>query len=135
MFFRKKKQYPLPKFPDTVIPTFRNMCEALPVEKLDELKAELDVCVDRLEDAARNNSNLNISLARQIAQRCDYLIQQYPGYARKKQELVIGAVHYFAIADDPFPEEEFATGFDDDARVMNHVLEALGIDNWYLDTP
>ena len=132
MFFRKK-EHPLPKFPDTIIPTFRNMCEALSVDKLEDLKAELNACVDRLEEAAHRNPNLNISLARQIAQRCDYLIQQYPEYSKRKQGLVIGAVHYFAIADDPFPEEEFATGFDDDARVMNHVLEELGIKNWYLD--
>ncbi|MEZ4752837.1 MAG: hypothetical protein R3A13_00780 [Bdellovibrionota bacterium] len=61
-------------------------------------------------------------------------MDDYEDFSINKSKIV-GAVRYFAVAEDPFPDETFASGFDDDARVLNHVLEELGLEEYYIDLP
>ena len=75
------------------------------------------------------NPNMNLALARDLAERCRYLMSHYGDYGQEDRALIMGAVRYFAIAEDPVSEAAFASGFDDDARVMNHVLERLGLED------
>jgi fructose-1,6-bisphosphatase len=45
----------------------------------------------------------------------------------------VGALRYFVSDDDSFSDLEFASGFNDDAEVMNHVLEELGLEQEVID--
>jgi hypothetical protein len=61
------------------------------------------------------------------------LLDRYSEFAAYEQSLIVGAVRYFAIADDPFDDETFATGFYDDMRVMNYVMEEIGVEGKFFD--
>jgi len=125
--FFKKRKHPLPKFPADVAPTFERLCEALPVERVKELEPEVDLCMKNFEDAAADYPHMNLTLARQIADRCRTLLSKYPELSESERAMVIGAVRYFAISEDALSETTFASGFHDDARVINYVLEELGM--------
>jgi hypothetical protein len=56
-------------------------------------------------------------------------LEKYAEHSPAEQALIIGAVRYFAVADDPFDDATFASGFFDDIKVMNHVLERLGMED------
>jgi uncharacterized membrane protein YkvA (DUF1232 family) len=72
-------------------------------------------------------------LAEEIAARCFFLLDRYAAAETEHRRLIVGAISYFVIDDDGAEDEGFATGFDDDARVINYVLEELGIDDQFID--
>lgn len=133
MIFWKRRQHRLPKFPSNVIPTFKRLCEELPVEMLDDLRAAVDHCLVELRGMLEKHPHLNLRLAEQIGDRCYLLIDNYPELDSKQRELVIGAIRYFAIAEDPYSEETFASGLIDDAKIVNYVLEELELFDSYLE--
>ena len=131
VFFRRYK-HKLPRFPHTVIPTFRNLCEVLPDEDVEKLLPQLDTHLLELEETAKSNPNVNIVLGRELSERSRYLLTHYPEFGKKEKSLILGAIRYFAHAQDPVSETTFASGFDDDVQVMNYVLERLGLENLYI---
>ncbi len=128
MFFRKRRRHPLPKFPEQVIPTFRDLCEELTLEEVKQLEPEVDRCIENFEMLSKSYPQLNLGMAYQIAERARYLLKHYADFDSDERKLVMGAVRYFAVAEDPQSEKAFASGFHDDAKVMNHVLELLGLE-------
>jgi hypothetical protein len=80
---------------------------------------------------SKENENIDPEAACQLADICNYLLDRYNDYPEKLKKLIIGAVRYVAISDDPFDDGTFATGFFDDMRIVNHVLEKLGIEDRY----
>lgn len=132
MVFRRAK-YKLPKFPPDVAPTFKKLCESLSDEAAASLKEEVAKALQGLEQQRAENQFLDFGKAEALAEVCNMLLDHYSEFSAAEKALVIGAVRYFAISEDPLPEEHFATGFDDDIQVMNHVLEQLGIDGKFID--
>lgn len=133
MFFWKKRRHKLPKFPPMVGQTFRLLCETLDDQQVKELRNAVD---QHFLDAIENSKTIetyDIDSARILVDCCYFLLDSYREFDEKQQSLIVGAVRYFAIADDPFDDETFATGFHDDMRVMNYVLEELGIEGRYFD--
>jgi hypothetical protein len=126
MFWRKRSKHHLPKFPSSVAPTFRMLCEPLPIEELEELKRIVDDNYDDFVERKRENQNLDLAGARQLTERCHFLLDRYNDMNEPERALIIGAVRYFAIGEDPYDDETFASGLFDDKMVMNHVLERLG---------
>ena len=45
---------------------------------------------------------------------------------------IAGAVRYFVAGDDPFDDSIFASGLFDDQRIVNHVLEELGLNEHFV---
>ncbi len=131
VFFRRYK-HKLPRFPHTVIPTFRNLCEVLSEEDVKKLEPQVDTYLAELEEQAKTNPRLNISLGRDLAERSKYLLAHYGEFEDKEKSLILGAVRYFAHSQDPISETTFASGYDDDVQVMNHVLERLGLEEMYI---
>lgn len=123
----------LPKFPPEAIPTFKRLCRTLSAADLKELKAGLDAALTELRQSARHNPRINLPLAEAIAQRCYSLLELYDHRTPQEQSLIVGAVAYFAISEDPLPDDQFASGFNDDAAIVNYVLEKLGIDGKFLN--
>ncbi|MCB0353099.1 MAG: hypothetical protein KDD64_06220 [Bdellovibrionales bacterium] len=126
MIFKKRK-HPLPKFPESVIPTFRQLCEAVESDEAQELIPEVDKCMAHFQRLKKKHENMNLQLAYEIADRCRFLLDHYDSFTEEQQSLIMGAVRYFAIADDALSETAFASGFHDDAKVMNYVLEELDL--------
>ncbi|MBX7138694.1 MAG: hypothetical protein K1X83_11990 [Oligoflexia bacterium] len=129
----KRKTHKLPNFPPTVRPTFEKLSEALPVENIEAYRGEVDQELARIEKEAKDNDLINVHLARQIAERCHVLLARYHEFPVKLQAKIVGAIRYFALSHDSFSEKHFASGFDDDAKVMNFVLEELGLDDQFID--
>jgi len=133
MIFGRRRQHPLPKFPNTVIPAFRGLCREIPLEQIDEVRREVEQALAEMKGRAAERPNLNLLLAEEITARCFLLLDHYSAAEPEHRRLIIGAISYFVIDDDGAEDEGFATGFDDDAKVINHVLEELGIEGQFID--
>ena len=133
MFFGRRLRHPLPKFPATVIPAFRQLCREIGVEHLGEVRGEVEHCLAELRNRAANYPHLNLPLAEDVAARCLLLLEHFERSDVESRKLIMGAVSYFVVDDDGAGDDSFATGFDDDARVVNHVLEQLGIEDHFID--
>jgi len=123
-------KYPLPKFPDSVIPTFKCLCE--------EVKAEECANLLHLVEETANNIKqsqvewLDKGSGLHLAECCVILLNRYDEFPQTLKPLIIGAVRYFVAESDPIEDEAFASGFLDDVQVMNHVLEKLGLEELIL---
>ncbi|MCI5066029.1 hypothetical protein MRY87_09920 [bacterium] len=131
MIFRRRR-YPLPRFPQTIIPEFRSFCEELPEERVAEFFPELDRCVEHFRALAEGAPLLNLNTVERLADVCRELLRLYPECSPKERRLIVGAVRYFASTDDAVSETAFASGLDDDVQVVNHVVEELGRDELLL---
>ncbi len=126
MIFGKKRKYPLPKFPPDVKKNFLKLTELLSDEDARSLIPQVDQCLAEFEQESTTNQLLNIELARKLARCSKELLDTYHAHTDAEKPLILGAVRYFAVHEDSMSEHAFATGFDDDVRVMNHVLEEIG---------
>lgn len=93
----------------------------------------VDLAIEKTRDDAQTSNRIDLPTAEEVAARCRLLLEHYEEFSPKEKALVAGAVRYFVVEDDPFSDDVFASGFDDDARVVNHVLELLGIDGMYIE--
>lgn len=132
MFFKKKRKYPLPKFPPHVASIFRSLCILLDDSELGILLNAVNEHFKRAKLERHPESNYNQQDANEIMECCKYLLENYSQYSDKHKELIIGAVRYAASSDDPFCDNTFASGLSDDKQVLNHVLEELGLHDRYL---
>jgi hypothetical protein len=131
MFFSRRK-HKLPNFPEEAIPTFRSLCEVLPDEAIPDLSDKLDEAYDTYENRSLENPLMNMRRVQQIYDVAHYLLRQYHSFANHEKSLIVGAVRYFLDDDDVALGAEFFTGFDDDAKIMNHVLEELGVEDRFI---
>ncbi|RME58788.1 MAG: hypothetical protein D6780_06180 [Candidatus Dadabacteria bacterium] len=123
----KRRKHPLPRFPSTIKEIFETFCSTkIEGVEAEDLSALLSEYMKEIREKAENNPSLDLPLAEAIEDRLNFLIKNFDDYDQKQKSLIIGAVRYFAYASDPYSEEEFATGFFDDAKVLNYVLEELG---------
>lgn len=130
---KNKRRFKLPRFPETVAPTFKALCENIDSSQIEELRQAVDECLRDARKKKEKNENLDLEGAEELTRRCHYLLDNYEKYSEQQRAQVVGAIRYFAIAEDPFDDETFATGFHDDKRVMNYVLEDLGLEEQYID--
>jgi hypothetical protein len=132
MIFSKRK-HKLPSFPPDAARTFHRLCETLDSETVPQLREELQSAYEQIMDLAIERPLMDTRLVREIYERGLLLLDRYSGLSPQHQALVIGALRYFAATDDSFSDTHFASGFDDDAKVMNYVLEEVGIRNEYIE--
>lgn len=126
MIFGRRIKHKLPRFPEGVASTFRALCEVIPAEDLPQLREELENCVDTIRQTAAGNHLIDLAMVDELHRCCLYLFDRYEDFSDKERALVIGAVRYFVATEDPLPDDAFSSGFNDDALVMNHVLEQVG---------
>lgn len=132
MIFRRKN-HKLPKFPPTVIPAFESICERLSPQDIRSFKPHIENKIVELREKGKENDRVNVPLGEEIAKRCLYLLAHCDEFTDAQRALIVGAIRYFAITEDAVDEEMFASGLDDDAKIVNYVLEELGIEDQYLD--
>ncbi len=116
-----------PKFPESVEPWFRQLCEKLPIEKLGELRCAIDDFLLSARKASNACVNVDLELAERCAVVLQLLLDRYVELDDEKKGLVVGAIRYFVTDNDPLPDTVFATGFDDDVAVINYVVNELGM--------
>jgi len=127
------KKHKLPKFPPGVKSQFLAFCEALSPDAIKQYQAELDQEYSRIQETAKTNRLVDTHRAKEIVDRCKLLLERYGEFNDEQRGMIVGAIRYFTFAEDPFPEEAFASGFNDDAKVLNYVLEELGIEDRFIE--
>jgi hypothetical protein len=133
MIFGKTTKHSLPAFPPGTVSTFYSLCEELDDVSVKGLDSLVSLALEEIQQRAKDNVYIDVSMAEKVAEGCRYLLSIYGGRTGYEKSLIVGAVRYFAVADDPFPDTVFATGLDDDAKVVNYVLEHLGIEDRFIE--
>jgi uncharacterized membrane protein YkvA (DUF1232 family) len=88
--------------------------------------SELDAYKRRIDDSARRRPDLDVNLAEAILRTCRTLLGDWTDLSEEERRLVQLACDYYV---DPYDEDgdlESVFGFDDDAEVVNLVLNELG---------
>ena len=110
-------------------PHLRRSIEGLlkrPVATREHMLAELDAYTQRIDDSARRRPDLDINLAEAILQACRTLLHQYwSDLSGDQRRLVQVTCDYYVDTEDEAGDLESVAGFDDDAEVLNLMLDAL----------
>jgi uncharacterized membrane protein YkvA (DUF1232 family) len=129
----KKKRFPLPKFPDYIPSGFNRLRETVSDEAAQALQLELFDYMGRVEKEKTEDPMVNLQLAREIAQVSSYLLEHYKDFGDKQKSLIVAGVRYFISDGDGVADFEFASGLIDDAQVINHVLEEVGVEDKFIE--
>lgn len=79
-----------------------------------------------VEARAAEDGAVDVEVARRIAAVLDLLLGEPEAYDADGRALIRGAVEYFVLEGDDDGDTTSGLGFDDDARVLNAALGALG---------
>ena len=66
----------------------------------------------------------DLPLPRALASRCKRLLMRYDESGPEERAAIVGAVRYFLETHD-LERDDGPSGFDDDAKVMNYVVEGV----------
>ena len=80
----------------------------------------------RIETLAAKRAVVDVDAARKVADTLSRLLDEPDVYSDQQRELLRGAVEYFVLDRDNRADLTDAIGFDDDARVVNALLDVLG---------
>lgn len=124
---RRKRRFPLPKFPPKIKEVFRALCEERGEDFVELARAELAEVVANKRVAMEGKSAFAFRLLEELALRAEELLLEFPSRPRSERRLIVGALRYFSASVDPIADEVFETGLFDDVAVMNYVLEELNL--------
>lgn len=125
-------KYELPAFPKGVAKIFRAACEVWDQEMILKLRDAVKDYISQFEELHVKHEVGDLELAKSLARVSEMLLARYQGFDAEQKALVVGAVRYFIEDNDPLPDSGFSSGLLDDAQVMNHVLERLGIEGYFI---
>ncbi|MFT7597344.1 MAG: hypothetical protein ACI8TP_000262 [Acidimicrobiales bacterium] len=103
---------------------FRRLCLATSSEELLELDDVVAMHLDQVKQMADHRTDLET--AEEIATALHSLLSLEVVFGDDERTLVRGAVEYFLLMDDADGDISDVLGFDDDARVLNSVLDRIG---------
>lgn len=106
---------------------FDALCLSAEDLDLTKLEAHVKSHLGQIRTALEDNEFLDIKSAEQIAQTLTDLISEIEDYPQEGQKLIVGAAQYFILEEDHWPDTKNLLGFDDDIKVINFVLERIGI--------
>ncbi len=101
-------------------------CVPTSVEELRGLRERSDDYLQWAKDQAAQSAAVDLDTAERIAGVLASLLDEPDRYDDEARALLAGATSYFVDADDDSNDLTDALGFDDDARVLNAVLDAIG---------
>jgi hypothetical protein len=102
---------------------FRRLCLETSSAELSELAGVLQLHIERVRDIADHRTD--VEMAERIAVVLNDLLSGSTGFAPEERVLLRGAVEYFLLTDDADGDLTDVLGFDDDARVLNSVLDRI----------
>ena len=103
---------------------FRRLCLETSADELLQLTAVVELHLSQIEEV--ESATADKETAKRIATSLDGLITSGDDFDASERSLIRGAVEYFLLADDASGDLDDALGFDDDARVLNSVLDRIG---------
>ena len=102
---------------------FRQLCLPTTVEELEQLAGVVELHMDHIRQY--DGANADIETAEAIATSLLGLLGSNDTFDDGERALIRGAVEYFLLADDASGDLEDVLGFDDDARVVNSMVERI----------
>ena len=121
------RRYPIPSKPENLKEVFLSFCENLQPEQVSRLISRLRDRQQQLQHPKEETFLApNSELGARIASVCIQLLESYDDLAVEPRELIAGATLYFLAERDFTPDDTPVVGYDDDARLLNHVLERIG---------
>jgi hypothetical protein len=105
---------------------FAAACEPTEPGELAGLRLRTQAYLAWVRDEAGRRSSLDLDTAEAIGRTLTMLLDEPDLYDAEQRALLRGAVGYFVDAEDSANDVTDAIGFDDDVRVVNAVLDALG---------
>ncbi len=103
---------------------FRSLCLPTTPEDLAALPELVDLHLTQIEAEAGPNADLETAQA--IGRSLITLLGAGLTFDEAQRALIRGAVEYFLMVDDASGDLNDVLGFDDDARVLNSVLDRIG---------
>ena len=98
----------------------------MPLAPKRELIALINDYTDEIARVANRRGDLDINLADCIARCCLTLLnEQWDSEGDHRKRLIQAACYYFVESDDEDVDLESVYGFDDDAELLNVILEDL----------
>jgi hypothetical protein len=104
---------------------FRRLCLPTTPDELAALPEVVELHLAQITDA-RIGGSTDVETAQRIGQALIALLTGGSVFDDDQRALVRGAVEYFLMVDDASGDIEDVLGFDDDARVLNAVLDRIG---------
>ncbi|MGH1493424.1 MAG: hypothetical protein ACRBK7_29180 [Acidimicrobiales bacterium] len=103
---------------------FRRLCIATSAEDLRQLALVIEMHLDHIRENA--GAATDVETAEMIGESLTKLLASDIEFDDDARAQVRGAVEYFLLTDDAAGDMDDVLGFDDDARVVNTVLERIG---------
>lgn len=129
------RNFPIPKFPESIAITFRRLCVQIDNSLYDQFVEKISPAMNNLHNLAASGSSADTEFIAGIVRAAEKLMEEGRSLDIKRRSLVIGAVSYLVADDDPIPDSAFRSGLYDDARIINHVLEELNIEGYFITIP
>jgi tRNA A37 N6-isopentenylltransferase MiaA len=126
------KKHKLPKFPDGAAEVFKSLCASIEEDQATALRVLLQETYEEMKANSHNNPRMNVARLEEVYSTASYLMNHYSSFSPHEQTLIVGAVRYFAIDQDVANDLAFFTGLDDDAKILNYVLEQIGVNDRYI---
>ncbi|MEM7271885.1 MAG: hypothetical protein AAF547_02290 [Actinomycetota bacterium] len=110
---------------------FRRLCLETSEEELAQLGDVVGMHLDHIRTVA--GPSTDVETAELIATSLTGLIGSGHAFDDGDRAQIRGAVEYFLLTEDASGDIEDALGFDDDARVVNVVLDRIGRPEFTID--
>ena len=102
---------------------FRQLCLETSAEELAQLVSVVELHLEHIR--AYEGPNADVETAEAIGSSLTKLLAEDTPFDADQRSLIRGAVEYFLLADDASGDLDDVFGFDDDARVLNSVLDRI----------
>jgi len=112
---------------------FKELCAELSPDEVASLRLDVAKHFARLEAEQGRSELVALDLAALVRERLDRLFDLGESLTAEQRAMVVGAARYFTSRDDAIPDLQACTGLDDDVRVVNHVMTALGRGEWRIE--
>ncbi|MGI9596252.1 MAG: hypothetical protein ACR2QK_08835 [Acidimicrobiales bacterium] len=112
---------------------FRRLCIATSPEDLTQLATVIELHIDHIRTNAGQATD--VETAEMIAESLTKLVDSGIEFEDDARAQIRGAVEYFLLTDDAEDDLDNVLGFDDDARVVNTVLDRIGHPEYAITLP
>lgn len=114
------------EFSENLPATFYRIADNIDREDLQKLEQSVHSYMNSAQAALYENEFIDMQSAKKLVNASKFLIEILPGLDPEKQRLAKSAIKYFIESNDDEHDFKSILGFDDDIKVMNHVLDKIG---------
>lgn len=118
-----------PSLPPRLSEALQKNCADCPPDEIESLRAEVQAHLSQLKHELHHNEFLDIGTTGKIAAVLDRLLSHLDKFPPDHRPLIVGAARYFIQDLDLEPDSRSILGMDDDVKVLNYVLEQVGLSN------